>query len=76
MSRLGYWCKPCGCFRENIPDAVTRHILAAKDSLCTEGEDPFDGGLCVHFATFEEVKKRKKRYETFKPYELRSVVNY
>lgn len=58
MSRLGYWCKSCGYFRENIPDTITRHILAAKDSLCTEGEDPFDGGLCLHFATFEEVKKR------------------
>ena len=76
MSRLGYWCKSCGCFRENIPDTLTRHILAAKDSLCTEGQDPFDGGLCLHFATLEEVKKRKKRYEAFKRYDIKAVVNY
>lgn len=39
-------------------DTLTRHILAAKDSLCTEGQDPFEGGLCLHFATFEAAGGR------------------
>jgi hypothetical protein len=76
MSRLGYRCKFCGCFRENISDTLTRHILAAKDSLCTEGQDPFEGGLCSHFATFEEVKKTRGRYLGAKRHEIRDAVNY
>jgi hypothetical protein len=58
---MGFWCKACGCFRENITDNVDRHVLAAKQILCAEGEDPFASGLCSGFATFEEAKKRKKR---------------
>jgi hypothetical protein len=61
MSRMGFWCKECGCFRENIEDNVDRHVLAAKEILCAEGEDPFASGLCSGFATFKEVKRRKKR---------------
>lgn len=61
MSRMGFWCKECGCFRENIRNSVDRHVLAAKDTLCAEGEDPFASGLCSGFATFAEFRKRKKR---------------
>jgi hypothetical protein len=75
MSRLGYWCRSCGCFRENIQDARTRHILAAKETLCTEGEDPFGNGLCSEFASFEEVRKRK-RYRAARRDHLNDVVNY
>jgi len=76
MSRLGYWCKSCGCFRENIQDNLTRHILAAKDILCAEGQDPFGNGLCAYFASFEEAKKRKERHAAFKRNVLGDVVNY
>jgi hypothetical protein len=33
-----------------------------KMILCREGEDPFASGLCFSFATFDELKKRKRRY--------------
>jgi hypothetical protein len=64
MSRMGYWCKACACFRENIEDALTRHVLAVRDILCTEEEDPFANGLCAGFMTFAEAKKKQqtKRY--------------
>ena len=61
MSRLGFWCKECACFRENTEDIVERHILAAKNILCIEREDPFASGLCSGFTTFEEVKRRTKK---------------
>lgn len=61
MSRMGFWCRACGCFRENIDDMVDRHVLAAKKILCAKGEDPFASGLCAGFATFEEEKRRKRK---------------
>ena len=76
MSRLGYWCKSCGCFRENIDDMLTRHVLAAKDVLCLEGEDPFGNGLCAGFSTFEEVKKKIQRSKSGSSADVKHVVNY
>ena len=71
MSKLGYYCRSCQHFRENIHDSLTRHILAAKDSLCEMDQDPFGNCQCTHYAPFK-VKKIKNA----KHHHVGKVVNY
>jgi hypothetical protein len=75
MSRLGYVCRSCRYFRENISNSVTRHILAAKESLCEMEQDPFGSFLCQHYAPLEGETKNGRRVIA-KHKEVRNVANY
>jgi len=61
MSRLGYACRSCRHFRENISDPVTRHVLAAKETLCEKGQDPFGGFLCGNYEPLHMKNHNDKR---------------
>jgi len=61
MSRLGYACRSCRHFRENIRDPVTRHVLAAKETLCEKGQDPFGGFLCGNYEPLHTRNYHNKR---------------
>lgn len=71
MSRLGYYCRSCQHFRENIHDSLTRHILAAKDSLCEMDQDPFGNCQCVHYVPLKVRKVHAARHD-----HVKEVVNY
>lgn len=75
MSKLGYVCRSCRHFRENISDSVTRHILAAKESLCEMEQDPFGSFLCPHYAPLEPEAQNGSRVIA-KHKEVRNVANY
>lgn len=71
MSRLGYYCKSCQHFRENIHDSLTRHILAAKDSLCEMDQDPYGSCQCVHYLPLALI-----RIKTANRDPIKEVANY
>lgn len=75
MSRLGYGCRSCRHFRENISDSITRHILAAKDTLCEMEQDPFGPCICGHYAPLETETQNGGRV-IGRHKEARNVVNY
>jgi hypothetical protein len=75
MSRLGYACRSCRHFRENISDSITRHILAAKDSLCEMEQDPFGSCLCAYYAPLEVETQHGTRVIA-KHNDVRDVANY
>jgi hypothetical protein len=66
MSRLGYYCRSCQHFRENIHDSLTRHVLAAKDSLCEMDQDPFGNCQCSHYLPLTLIKIKAANLNSIK----------
>ena len=76
MSRLGYYCRSCRYFRENISSSLKRHILAAKRSLCEMEQDPFGNCLCSHYEQLKTEKMAGNRAVHPKHSDVRDAINY